>query len=109
MAGRRLALIVATDEYRDPGLKKLRAPGTDANGTNAGGAYVVFGHSDGFAATLDLGALDGTDGFRIDGVAAGDFAGFSVAGAGVAAGALSVLGAEADLSASAAFLYDSLR
>jgi caspase domain-containing protein len=30
MAGRRLALIVATDEYRDPGLKKLRAPGTDA-------------------------------------------------------------------------------
>ena len=30
MAGRRLALIVATDQYRDPGLKKLRAPGTDA-------------------------------------------------------------------------------
>lgn len=30
MAGRRLALIVATDEYRDPGLKQLRAPGTDA-------------------------------------------------------------------------------
>src|SRR5437773_9157690 len=31
MAGRRLALIVATDEYRDPGLRKLRAPGTDAD------------------------------------------------------------------------------
>ena len=30
MAGRRLALIVATDEYHDPGLKQLRAPGTDA-------------------------------------------------------------------------------
>jgi hypothetical protein len=30
MAGRRLALIVATDEYADPGLRKLRAPAKDA-------------------------------------------------------------------------------
>jgi hypothetical protein len=30
MAGRRLALIVATDEYEDPGLQKLRAPAEDA-------------------------------------------------------------------------------
>jgi hypothetical protein len=30
MAGKRLALIVATDQYRDPGLRQLRAPGTDA-------------------------------------------------------------------------------
>jgi hypothetical protein len=30
MAGRRLALIVATDEYQDPGLRRLRAPAQDA-------------------------------------------------------------------------------
>jgi maltose-binding protein MalE len=30
MAGRRLALIVATDVYEDPGLHKLRAPAEDA-------------------------------------------------------------------------------
>jgi hypothetical protein len=30
MAGKRLALIVATDEYLDPGLGKLRAPARDA-------------------------------------------------------------------------------
>ena len=30
MAGSRRALIVATDEYVDPGLRRLRAPGADA-------------------------------------------------------------------------------
>jgi caspase domain-containing protein len=30
MAGKRLALIVATDEYLDPGLRRLRAPAKDA-------------------------------------------------------------------------------
>ena len=31
MAGKRLALIVATDEYVDPGLRRLRAPAKDAD------------------------------------------------------------------------------
>ena len=44
-----------------------------------GAAYVVFGSRAGFAASLDLATLDGTDGFRIDGIAAG---GISVASAG---------------------------
>ena len=30
MPGKRLALIVATDQYQDPGLRKLRAPSKDA-------------------------------------------------------------------------------
>ncbi len=52
-------------------------------GTNtAGSSYVVFGRAEGFAATLDLGALDGTNGFRIDGAAKGDYSGTSVASAG---------------------------
>jgi Putative Ig domain/FG-GAP repeat len=52
----------------------------DNNGrSNSGSAYVVFGRRD--VANLDLGAL-GPGGFRIDGAAAGDDAGASVAGAG---------------------------
>jgi hypothetical protein len=35
-----------------------------------------------FPATLNLGSLDGSTGFRLDGVAAGDYSGFSVSAAG---------------------------
>ncbi len=54
----------------------------DANGPNSGSSYVVFGKASGFGATLDLGTLDGTNGFRLDGGAAGDNFGVSVANAG---------------------------
>ena len=37
---------------------------------------------DPFPASLDLSGLDGTNGFRLDGVAAGDFSGFAVSNAG---------------------------
>ncbi|MFO1143340.1 MAG: integrin alpha [Amaricoccus sp.] len=40
-------------------------------------AYVVFGSTEGFGASVDLGTLDGADGFRIDGGGS-----WSVAGAG---------------------------
>ena len=36
----------------------------------------------GFAASLDLSTLNGTNGFRLDGIDAGDISGFSVASAG---------------------------
>ncbi len=49
---------------------------------NEGAAYVIFGAAGGFAATIDLSTLDGTNGFRLDGVAAGDEAGRSVSSAG---------------------------
>lgn len=45
----------------------IGAPGTDHGGEASGSTYVVFGHAQGFAASLDLGALDGSNGFRIDG------------------------------------------
>ena len=65
----------------------------DDGGTNAGEAYVVFGKasgpSDPFGSpdstgrrVVDLTNLDTGDGFIIQGDAAGDFAGFSVSGAG---------------------------
>jgi hypothetical protein len=44
--------------------------------TAAGASYVVFGKASGFAANLNLSALDGTNGFRLSG------AGSSVSGAG---------------------------
>jgi hypothetical protein len=55
-------------------------PHSDAD---SGSSYVVFGKASGFPATgLDLAALDGSNGFRLDGVQAGGESGFSVAGAG---------------------------
>jgi Ca2+-binding RTX toxin-like protein len=49
---------------------------------NAGETYVVFGRPGGFGVSLDLSALDGTNGFRLDGIDAYDFSGASVASAG---------------------------
>ena len=61
----------------------VAAPFADLGGyDSAGSIYVVFGKGDGFGATLDLGSLDGTDGFRLDGATSRDFAGLSVSGAG---------------------------
>jgi FG-GAP repeat/RTX calcium-binding nonapeptide repeat (4 copies) len=48
--------------------------GADPNGLeNAGQSYVVFGSTQGFAPSLNVSALNGTNGFAIDGKAEGDF------------------------------------
>ncbi|MDH4017480.1 MAG: integrin alpha, partial [Actinomycetota bacterium] len=49
---------------------------------NAGTSYVVFGSALPFAASVELSALDGTNGFAISGIASGDLSGIAVAGAG---------------------------
>ena len=51
------------------------------NPTNGGSSYVVFGKASGFNANLEMTSLDGTNGFRLDGIAKDDFAG-SVSSAG---------------------------
>ena len=56
--------------------------GADPNGSYSGSSYVVFGQSTPFAATLALSSLTGSNGFRLDGVAASDFSGRSVSAAG---------------------------
>jgi hypothetical protein len=49
-----------------------------ANG-NTGAAFVVFGQSSGFGSNFNLSALNGTNGFRINGITAGDSMPSSVA------------------------------
>ncbi len=61
----------------------IDARGGDPGGDSfAGESYVVFGKASGFGASLDLASLDGTNGFRLDGIDADDFSGQSVASAG---------------------------
>jgi Ca2+-binding RTX toxin-like protein len=58
------------------------ADGVPVGGNAAGASYVVFGKASGFAASTDLSTLNGSNGFRLTGAAAGDAAGISVSGAG---------------------------
>jgi Ca2+-binding RTX toxin-like protein len=61
----------------------IGAVGADPNTlTSSGATYVVFGKAGGFVANLNLSTLNGTNGFKINGQAAYDFAGRSVASAG---------------------------
>ena len=53
-------------------------PGADL----AGESYVVFGSGQGFAASLSLGALDGSNGFVLTGIDASDYSGYAVSSAG---------------------------
>ena len=48
----------------------------------SGASVVVFGKATGFSATLALSSLDGSNGFRLNGVTGGEAAGLSVSGAG---------------------------
>ncbi|MBC7987214.1 MAG: FG-GAP repeat protein [Sphingomonadaceae bacterium] len=61
----------------------IGAPKADPGGdSQAGESYVVFGRAGGFAASFDLASLDGSNGFRLDGIDATDFSGWSVSSAG---------------------------
>ncbi|MFW9259163.1 Ig-like domain-containing protein, partial [Nostoc sp. CALU 546] len=61
----------------------IGARSADPNGQDrAGESYVVFGSGSGFGASLNLSDLDGSNGFVINGIDAGDFSGGSVSSAG---------------------------
>ena len=62
----------------------IGAPYADSSGnySDEGEAYIVFGSSDDFAASLDLTALDGSNGFVITGIDNNDNLGRSVSSAG---------------------------
>jgi hypothetical protein len=58
------------------------AAGSDANGRASGASYVVFGKASGFAASLDLSILNGSNGFKLIGATTGSAAGRAVSSAG---------------------------
>jgi hypothetical protein len=61
----------------------IGAPESSLGGAATGSAYLVFGRADTVGSPVfDLGNLDGSNGFRIDGQVSGDHAGFNVGNAG---------------------------
>jgi hypothetical protein len=60
----------------------IGTPYADPNGTDSGQSYIVFGSRSGFSASLNLSTLNGSNGFKINGVAAADRSGYSVSSAG---------------------------
>ncbi|HYE45769.1 MAG TPA: cadherin domain-containing protein [Caulobacter sp.] len=77
--------IAAAGDLNNDGIADLivGAGGADPGGrANAGAAYVLFGKTGGFGTNINLSALNGTNGFTIHGIDAGDTAGWSVASAG---------------------------
>lgn len=74
---------INADGYDDVLIGAINAAGA-GNATSASGeAYVVFGKADWSATpTLELSALNGANGFLLNGAGASDFAGGSVSGAG---------------------------
>ena len=60
----------------------IGAPQSPTNGFRSGTTYVLFGKSSPFSSNIGVTALDGTNGFRMPGVAAYDVSGTSVSAAG---------------------------
>lgn len=54
----------------------------DPNGRNSGSAYIIFGNETTNSSNIDLSQLDGTDGFRIDGVSLHNQLGYDVSDLG---------------------------
>ncbi|MBF0626690.1 MAG: FG-GAP repeat protein [Magnetococcales bacterium] len=77
------ARVSSAGDINGDGFDDLIIGARQAGGdTNPGASYVVFGKSSDFAATLDLSTLDGSNGFRLDGVGNGDQSGNAVRDAG---------------------------
>ncbi|MGK7901280.1 MAG: beta strand repeat-containing protein [Hormoscilla sp.] len=60
----------------------IGAPGTHVCGTSSGLNYVLFGNDGGFASSINLDELNGSNGFAIDSLSTGNNIGISVSGAG---------------------------
>jgi FG-GAP repeat/FG-GAP-like repeat len=76
--------VSSAGDINDDGIDDLiiGANGADPNGISSGQSYVVFGRRSGFSANFNLSTLNGTNGFKINGIAASDFSGISVGSAG---------------------------
>ena len=70
------------DGFDDFAIGAPRASGLGGSEYQSGASYVIFGRNTGFPASLDLTALDGTDGFVISGTDGYDNSGSSLSGGG---------------------------
>ena len=78
------AVVSGAGDVNGDGLADLLLgiPSAGVNGENSGAAFVVFGKALGVDPVFNLAQLDGHNGFRLEGGAAGDHAGCSVSNAG---------------------------
>ena len=69
--------VTAAGDINGDGFDDLLigAYGSGISGTLSGAAYVIFGKGSGFTPNLNLSTLNGTNGFTLSGVAAGDLLG----------------------------------
>ncbi|MEH2324089.1 MAG: hypothetical protein V7K32_11035 [Nostoc sp.] len=69
--------VTSAGDINGDGLEDLiiGADGADPNGDSSGQTYVVFGSKKSFAAQFYLSTLNGTSGFAINGINAGDLSG----------------------------------
>jgi hypothetical protein len=74
--------VSAAGDINGDGVDDLVVGAPGDGDIDPGYSYVVFGSTDAFPAIMDLSALNGSNGFRLDGAAAGDYSGFSVGAAG---------------------------
>lgn len=72
--------FAAAGDFNGDGIKDIVIGAPDGN-LGAGLAYVLFGSATPWPVYFYLETLDGTNGFAINGINAGDFSGFSVSGA----------------------------
>ena len=86
-AGDGAACVSSAGDINNDGYDDIiiGALGADPNGDISGESYVVFGKATGYSASLELSSIlsgDGTSGFVINGIDAGDLSGTTVSSAG---------------------------
>ena len=77
--------VAGIGDLNNDGISDVAVGGRKVNATaglGAGKVYVVFGHTGTFPAAFDMGTLNGSNGFVIDGLSANENLGTSVAKAG---------------------------
>ena len=74
--------VSAAGDVNGDGIDDLLVGALLSNANGTGAAYVVFGAATAFDPTFSLSSLDGSNGFRIDGVEPENLTGFSVSEAG---------------------------